>query len=54
LHYSLLDNESKEMIRKMSIDEDYQIWAETVDDTGTVGFYIEEGEVKAENEDVPF
>ena len=52
--YSLLDNESKEMIRKMSIDEDYQIWAESVDDTGTVGFYIEEGEVKAENAGAPF
>ena len=31
-----------------------QIWAEEVDDTGTKGFYIEDGEVKAENEEVPF
>ena len=47
--YSLLDDKSKKTIREMSKDENYQIWAETVDDTGTVGFYIEEGEVKNEN-----
>ena len=47
--YSLLDNESKETIRKMSKDENYQVWAETVDDTGTVGFYFEEGKVTKEN-----
>jgi DNA repair ATPase RecN len=47
--YSLLDEESKKTIRQMSKDENYQIWAETVDDTGTVGFYIEEGVIKNEN-----
>ncbi len=47
--YSLLDDKSKKIIRQMSKDENYQVWAETVDDTGTVGFYIEEGEVKNEN-----
>jgi DNA repair exonuclease SbcCD ATPase subunit len=47
--YSLLDEESKKTIRQMSKDENYQIWAETVDDTGTVGFYIEEGMIKNEN-----
>jgi len=45
--YSLLDSESKETIRKMSEDEDYQIWAESVD-TGEFGFYIEGGLVAKE------
>ncbi len=52
--WTLLDNKSKETVRQMSKEFGYQIWAEEVDDTGTVGFYIEEGEVKAENEDAPF
>jgi len=52
--WTLLDNRSKEVVRQMAKEFDYQIWAEEVDDTGTIGFYIEEGEVKRENEDVPF
>ena len=52
--WTLLDNESKETVRQMAREFGYQIWAEEVDETGTVGFYIEEGEVKAENEDAPF
>lgn len=52
--WTLLDNKSKETVRQMARKFDYQIWGEEVDDTGTIGFYIEEGEVKAENEDAPF
>jgi len=52
--WTLLDNRSKEIVRQMAREFGYQIWAEEVDDTGTIGFYIEEGEMKAENEDVPF
>jgi len=52
--WTLLDNESKETVRQMAKSEGYQVWAEEVDDTGTIGFYIENGEVKAENEDAPF
>ena len=52
--WTLLDNKSKETVRQMAKEFDYQIWAEEVDDTGTIGFYIEEGEVKQENEDAPF
>jgi len=52
--WTLLDNKSKETVRQMSREFGYQIWAEEVDDTRTIGFYIEEGEVKAENEDAPF
>ena len=52
--YSLMDNGSKETVRQMAREFGYQIWAEEVDETGTIGFYIEEGEVKAENEEAPF
>ncbi|MBA7589934.1 hypothetical protein ES708_32033 [subsurface metagenome] len=52
--WTLLDNESKETVRQMSREFGYQIWAEEVDESGNVGFYIEEGEVKSENEDAPF
>jgi len=53
--YSLLDDKNKEIIRQMGKEFNCQIWAEEVDDTGTKGFYIEDGEVKAENnDDVPF
>lgn len=56
--YTLLDDENKEIIRNMAKEFDCQVWAEEVDDTGTKGFYIEEGKIKNENdvtnEDVPF
>lgn len=52
--YSLLDNASKGMIHDMAKEFDYQIWAEEVDETGTVGFYIEEGEIVAEGNQLPF
>jgi DNA repair ATPase RecN len=52
--WSLLDDKSKEIVRQMSREFGYQIWVEEVDDTGNKGFYIEEGEVKAENEEAPF
>jgi ABC-type branched-subunit amino acid transport system ATPase component len=55
---SLLDDDSMEIIRKLAEKKDYQVWLEKVDGTGKIGFYIEEGEVKCENdvanEDVPF
>ena len=43
---SLLDDKSMNIIKKYAKAEKYQIWVEKVDGTGTVGFYIEEGEVK--------
>lgn len=52
--WSLMDNKSKETVKQMAREFGYQIWAEEVDETGTVGFYIEDGEVKTENEDAPF
>ena len=47
--YSLLDDDSRKVIRQMAKDFGYQIIAEEVDSTGEVGFYMEEGEVKKEN-----
>ena len=53
--YTLLDEKNKEIIRQMAKEFNCQVWAEEVDDTGTKGFYIEDGEVAAENnDDVPF
>jgi len=47
--YSLLDDDSRKVIRQMAKDFGYQIIAEEVDSTGEIGFYMEEGEVKKEN-----
>jgi len=52
--YSLLDDENKSIIRQLAKEFGFQVWAEEVDDTGNKGFYIEDGEVKAENEEAPF
>jgi len=52
--YSLLDEEHKSIIRQLAKEFGFQVWAEEVDDSGTKGFYIEDGEVKAENEEAPF
>ncbi|ACC98534.1 hypothetical protein Emin_0981 [Elusimicrobium minutum Pei191] len=44
---SLLDDESLEYIKQRAEESGYQIWAERVDTTGTKGFVIEDGELKA-------
>lgn len=46
---SLLDEDSLAVIRKLTADHDFQIWLECVDSSGKVGFYIEDGTVKAVN-----
>jgi len=38
-----LDTESLAAIARMADDKDYQIWLERTDETGEVGFYIEDG-----------
>lgn len=43
---SLLDDENMKIIREMADDNNFQIWIEKVDDTGKIGFYIEDGELK--------
>ena len=40
-----LDKDNLAIIEKMAKDNDFQIWIEKVDDTGTIGFYIEDGEL---------
>lgn len=49
---SLLDSDSMKIIEKLADDQDYQVWIEVVDDTGQVGIYIEDGEIKSEDGEV--
>lgn len=48
---SLLDEANMAMLAKMAEDQDFQVWVEVVDSTGKVGIYIEDGEVKADNQE---
>lgn len=48
---SLLDESSMAIISKMCIDQDFQLFLEIVDESGDVGVYLEEGEVKAVNDE---
>lgn len=43
---SLLDNGNMEIVKKMAKDKDFQVWVERVEDSGNMGFIIENGEVK--------
>jgi predicted RNase H-like nuclease (RuvC/YqgF family) len=43
---SLLDSTNMEIIRQMANENDFQVWIERVDDTGKIGIYIEDGEIK--------
>ncbi|QWT24969.1 AAA family ATPase [Subtercola sp. PAMC28395] len=44
---SLLDADSMALIAEMASENDYQVWVEVVDQTGTVGITIEDGAVVA-------
>lgn len=44
---SLLDSAGLATLAEMASESDYQIWIESVDESGKVGFYIEDGEVKS-------
>lgn len=46
---SLIDKKNMKVIEEMAKDQDYQVWIERVDDTGTVGIYIEEGVIIKKN-----
>ena len=50
---SLLDEKSLEILREMADAEDFQVWIERVDTSGTVGFVIEDGAVKQAPEGEP-
>ena len=47
---SLLDKENLVLIDEIAKDGDFQVWIECVDDSGKMGFYIEDGTVAAVNE----
>ena len=46
---SLLDQDNLKVIEEMAREKDWQIWIESVDESGKVGIYIEDGEVKTVN-----
>jgi predicted ABC-type transport system involved in lysophospholipase L1 biosynthesis ATPase subunit len=50
---SLLDSTNLALIEQMAADRDFQVWIERVDETGTVGILIEDGQVAATTEPVP-
>lgn len=43
---SLLDSENLKIIEEMAKEKDYQVWIERVDESGKIGIYFEEGEIK--------
>lgn len=43
---SLLDSDSMKIISEMTAKNDFQVWIEKVDETGKVGFVIEDGALK--------
>ena len=43
---SLLDSTNLKLIAELAEKNDYQVWIEAVDETGEVGIYIEDGNVK--------
>ena len=46
---SLLDQDSLKVIEEMAKEKDWQIWIESVDESGKIGIYIEDGEIKSIN-----
>ncbi len=42
---NFLDSEHMAIVEQMARDSDYQIWMELIEESGTVGVYIEDGEV---------
>jgi len=48
---SLLDDDSMNIIAGMTWEKDFQVFVECVDTSGKVGIYLEDGEVKAINEE---
>lgn len=43
---SLLDEKSMKVLEQMANQNDYQVWIERVDSSGTVGFVLEDGHIK--------
>lgn len=49
---SLLDRNAMKIVAEMAEDKDFQVWIERVDDSGKVGFVLEDGHVVARPEPV--
>ncbi len=47
---SLLDSDSMKVLEQMAADKDFQFWVEKVDESGSVGVVIEDGQVKSDNQ----
>lgn len=43
---SLLDSDNMKVIKDMAQEKDYQVWIEVVDESGTMGVMIEDGQIK--------
>lgn len=43
---SLLDEDSLALVAQMAAEKDYQVWIESVDSSGKIGFVMEEGHLK--------
>lgn len=46
---SLLDSEGMKHVIDLAAEKGYQVWLEKTDETGKLGIYIEDGEIKAVN-----
>lgn len=43
--YESLDSDQRAIVEKMAAENDFQVWTTAVDSSGTVGLYIEDGEI---------
>jgi len=43
---SLIDSTNYGILESIAKDKDYQMWCEYMDETGDVGIFLEDGEVK--------
>jgi ABC-type methionine transport system ATPase subunit len=46
---SLVDAEGIDLITKLAEEKDYQLWIEKMDESGSVGVFIQDGEIKKVN-----
>jgi hypothetical protein len=44
--YESLDSDQRAIVEELASEHDFQVWCSTVTNNGTVGFYIEDGEIK--------
>lgn len=44
--YEALDSQQRKIVEEMATEHDFQVWCTAVDESGTVGIYLEDGEIK--------